>query len=682
MKCAKEKFSVKNIFPDSDNPFSNNILPSCGFAFKVENTLLCDFNDRIILESSKKDVHGIREINSVKWADTQTGIEMELFYVYFTDTGVMEIEGKVFNCGNKIIKNISAPFSLSLAIDITKTGTPRMTTVYGGASTQDCFPPPSYLVTQTNGLRSLIGGREGGRSTETEMPYAILTDQDENYGMFYSLEWPGRWIFCAGENMEDGRKVMRILAHVAYTSFDLKPGKSMCIPKANLGFFKGNALAGSNALRKHIVKNVRRPIKETSALPPVFYNHYYGFGDDSTFNEKNLKKEAKVYAELGIEYFVVDAGWFKGGFRSGIGNWEIEEDKVFPNGMAAFADYVRSLGMKFGSWLEPEFAMKDSDWVKRHPDWFYYADDKHDYFYGRKDHIDCLLKLDKKEVRMKVADFLEKWVNKYGIEWLRWDFNNAPAPFWEANESQSQWGIIQLEYGEGLYALLDEFMARCPQVHLEACAGGGHRMDMGTLRRAHSAWINDNSNNYHAIRRFQSGLNRVQPGNYANSAFIWMTHERQREQSLNSFRKNGYPPAVLRSRMAGSLCFSEQVSYFTPSVKKYLKKEIANYKAQRHLLMKEYYPLLNPQSLDECDGWQFHDPDTGEGFFQVFRCASAQKEIDLSLRGLDVSTRYIIKDVDRNEDSIISGEDKFKIRFQKKNDAKWFTYKELQKTPF
>ena len=167
-------------------------------------------------------------------------------------------------------------------------------------------------------------------------------------GLFVALEWPCRWIFCCGCGPESAS----VLAHVAYTGFDLAPGESAPLPKVDLGFYSGDMAAGGNALRRHVANDIRRPPKGGSALPPVFYNHYYGFGGpEGGPDSAKLRREAEVYAELGCEYFVVDAGWFKGGFRQGIGNWEIEAGEVFPEGMAAFADHVRSLGMKFGSWL-------------------------------------------------------------------------------------------------------------------------------------------------------------------------------------------------------------------------------------------------------------------------------------------------------------------------------------------
>ena len=131
-------------------------------------------------------------------------------------------------------------------------------------------------------------------------------------------------------------------------------------------------------------------------------------------------------------------------------------------------------------------------------------------------------------------------------------------------------------------------------------------MDLGTLRRANSAWINDNSTTIEAIRWFKKGVNHVLPGCYANSAFLWMSHPERRQQTLASFKREGYPPYVMRSQFAGTLLLSEQSQYFSAKVKDHLRQEIANYKSVRHLLMKDFYPLFYPQSLAEFDGVRDH----------------------------------------------------------------------------
>ena len=54
--------------------------------------------------------------------------------------------------------------------------------------------------------------------------------------------------------------------------------------------------------------------------------------------------------------------------KAGLGDWYINPEK-FPKGLKPLIDYVKSLGMDFGIWVEPEMVnliasiQKSSDWV-------------------------------------------------------------------------------------------------------------------------------------------------------------------------------------------------------------------------------------------------------------------------------------------------------------------------------
>jgi alpha-galactosidase len=672
------RFSLSDLLPGLDNHFLSAIATSPLIAAAAQDVSPPQFQQGLIEVSRKVFVAGSSRCLDVTWAHVPTGLEAAVRYAAFADTGVLEVEGRLANRGPRTVRRVRGPFSIYASSGLRGTGTPRVTTVSGGANTDGCYPPPSYRVaeswlTDLSGV-SLLGGREGGRSTETVMPYMIVTDPESRHGFFLALEWPCRWIMQMAIGRDDRQqRTLQMWAHPSYTDLDLKPGESIVIPKIELGFFRGDGDAGSSALRRHVVRHVMPPLQGGSRLPPVFYNSFLGVDPD--WDENMLKREADAYADLGVEYFVVDAGWFAEGFRKGIGNWQREDRKRFPHGMQEFSRYVESRGMKFGSWLEIEFAMQGSDWGQRHRDWFRDATGQRSSFYGARRSDDLLLRLEDASVRSRVADFLETWVDKYRIRWLRWDFNDAPVPFWSAHEQPDCVGALHLGYGEGLLALLDEFLRRCPQVHVEACAGGGHRMDLGTLRRAHSAWMSDNSLSYHAIRRFQMGVNRVLPGNYANSCFLWSTHPRQRLQSLAALARDGYPPAVLRSRMAGSLGFSEQTFFWTPGIRKQLHDEIAKYKSVRHLLQKNFHPLREPGSLKECDGWQFHDPQTGEGMVMAFRCEADTHAMTVDLPGLEKGVAYELTDMDDEQRKTIRGGAELEVGLREPNAARWLKYR-------
>jgi len=670
----KGGFSLGGAFSGVKNRFLNAMKASPGFTIAGEGVDHRRFPDELVLKSRKKSNSGGAAVTDVLWAHPSSGIEAQVRYGAFADTGVVEMEGRLTNRSRRTIRGVTGPFSLFIQMDVRRFGVQRVTTVSGGGPTTGSYPPPAYRLGSCDiplgGGLDLMGGRESGRSTDSAMPYAIITDADGGQGFFVAYEWPCRWVMSISHRGEGNNPILEVFAHVGWTSFDLKPGESIYMPKVDIGFFDGDDVAGSNALRRHVVGHVIRPVDDGPHVPPVFYNTWGGPGND--LDAARLREEVDAYAELGMEYFVVDAGWFEGGFRDGVGNWEKTDRKKFPDGMAPLARYVESRGMKFGSWLEIELAMKSSDWARRHPDWFHDARDRQDWLYGRRRYEDLLVRLDDAKVRGQVADFMTRWVRDNRIQWLRWDFNNAPLMFLSANEPENQMGRLQLEYGQGLLELRETFAARCPHVHLESCAGGGYRVDLGTLRCAHSAWMNDNDRNWHAVRRFQSGVNRLLPGCFANSAQVRLSHYRFAPKAGRARR---YPPEMLRSRMAGSLCICDDPRTWTAAVRRQLKGEIDRFKQVRRFLMADYYGLFEPRRLTDYDGWQFHDPRTGEGFFMIFRCESPDEAVTVQLPGLEDGIRYRASDLDTGAKRVFTGGRGARIRIEKKNGVAWLTYR-------
>jgi hypothetical protein len=127
--------------------------------------------------------------------------------------------------------------------------------------------------------------------------------------------------------------------------------------------------------------------------------------------------------------------------------------------------------------------------------------------------------------------------------------------------------------------------------------------------------------------------------------------------------------------MGGSLGFTENSRFYTPAIKAQLRKEIATYKAQRHLLLKDYYPLFNPQRLSEYDGWQFHDPATGEGFIQIFRCDAPASSVLVDLPGLKPEDSYAFTDIDSGRTRVVVGGRPLKVSIAQPHGVKWYQYR-------
>ena len=88
-----------------------------------------------------------------------------------------------------------------------------------------------------------------------------------------------------------------------------------------------------------------------------------------------LRELADRAAEIGVERFVLDDGWFGRPARrhhaaSATGRSSTD---VWPEGLDPLIDHVTALGMQFGLWVEPEMVNLESDLARAHPEWLFSA---------------------------------------------------------------------------------------------------------------------------------------------------------------------------------------------------------------------------------------------------------------------------------------------------------------------
>ena len=693
--------TLSDLFPQLTNTFLAGARPSPVVAAVGGGIGLEEFQAELRLLSLGDSAEGGARVLTALWRHEGTGVEAEVVYRVWADTGTLEIEGRLFHRGTEPVEHFAGGFPLMFVCDLPSDCLPRVTTLTGGANVSGCYPPPAYRVLQADlpvfGDWSLLGGRWDGRSTESVMPYLLVTDPERGDGCFAVLEWPCSWVMSASVGGdESGARHLQLYAHPAWIDSDLQPGESVVLPRALLGFFSGDDQDGSNALRRHVVRHVLRavagggpdacaraladsgpcshsaPPGGAPPLPPVFYNHWYQMGNDWTLPA--LVAEAEAYADLGAEYFVMDAGWFAGGFRGGLGTGSRQIRRGSRGGWRSWRGASRRWECALGrGWRS------STPWPSRT---------------GGSGTATGSGTRPGTRTRCTAAGgsgscccgwTTRRCGGRWRSSWRRGSSGIRSAgcagisttrriPSGRPTRPRGAPGGCTWATAKGCSPSSTTSSPAAPQVHLEACAGGGHRMDLGTLRRAHSAWMSDNSHSYDAIRRFQMGLNRVLPGNFGGSCFLWGTHEHQRSQPVAALQARGYPPAVLRSRMAGSLGFSEASALWTAEMREYLRQEIARYKAIRHLLQKDFYPLYQPQSLREYDGWQFHDPETGEGTVMVFRCRAEEERTEIRLRGLGEG-RYEMTDVDTGERWEQAGGEARELRVAEKEGTRWLRYR-------
>ncbi len=502
----------------------------------------------------------------------------------------------------------------------------------GGGITCAYYPPSAYRehdVWFRPGLSQplIIESGADGRSSNRDLPFFQLTLSDPiGAGLIMALEWSGQWRQSLGPawSPEGTHDVLNWEAGIPVKDLSLAPGESLALPAVHLISFQGNQEAGGNACRRYIYDRISPDLNGRRPVPPAGYDHWFGIGCD--FDESSMRRLADRAAQMDLEYFVLDAGWFAGcgpgyEFSSGVGNWERVDAAKFPNGLEPFAAYVRERGLKFGLWFEPERAHRDSDLVRTRPEWFF--DIGAAYL-----HLNLALP----EVQDYLIRMIGTWIECLGLEWSRWDYNIGPKPYWEAADPT---GKIQFSYMAGLYRVLDTLMTVHPGWLVECCASGGRRIDLGTLRRAHTLWFSDHTHDALVCRFMQTGANRFLPGHLLNSSIVGTVGSSEGAVS----------DAEVISRMCGAFAVNGDTSSWSPEVVARIAELVGIYKGFRHLLIGDFYPLTpQPARPEECDIVQFSSRDAGEVVVLGFSSIIPVQSVKVRLQALDRNAAYRVWD--------------------------------------
>jgi alpha-galactosidase len=202
-------------------------------------------------------------------------------------------------------------------------------------------------------------------------------------------------------------------------------------------------------------------------------------------HKDQLIELADAAADLGAERFVLDDGWFRGRHddRAGLGDWWVDE-KVWPGGLHELVDHVRSRGLEFGLWIEPEMVNPDSELYRAHPDWILSTGGRTPPMQRHQ----LVLDLTRPEVREYLRDRISAVLSEYEISYIKWDCNRDIIDAGSGTRAGAP-----AAHGQALavYALMDELRARHPDVEWESCAAGGGRIDVAMLEHVQRVWTSD-----------------------------------------------------------------------------------------------------------------------------------------------------------------------------------------------
>ncbi len=255
----------------------------------------------------------------------------------------------------------------------------------------------------------------------------------------------------------------------------LSPGETYTSPELVLVW----SADGIDGVTERLHRSLRARPGHPSSPRPLLLNTWEAvyFDHDLT----RLTQLADAAAEVGVERFVLDDGWFRGrrDDRSGLGDWFVDDD-LWPDGLLPLSRYVHERGMQFGLWFEPEMVNPDSDLAREHPEWLL----------GERSELtwrhQFVLDLSRPEVAAYLLERLDAVITAAEVDYVKWDHNRDLHAALGADASARVHAQTL-----AVYALLDELRRRHPSLEIESCASGGARVDLGILQRTDRVWASD-----------------------------------------------------------------------------------------------------------------------------------------------------------------------------------------------
>lgn len=475
-----------------------------------------------------------------------------------------------------------------------------------------------------------------GMSSHTYNPFLALAapDTTEDRGLAYAMEFVWSGSFQAEAGMDGmGQTRMQMGLSCDRFSYPLAPGQSFYAPEVIMTCStQGLARMSQNlsdCIRYHVC---RGPWK--TRVRPVLINSWEAAYFD--FTGQKLLDYASKAADLGIELFVMDDGWFgkRDNDLSGLGDWYVNEKKLGCS-LHDFVEKIKEKGLEFGIWIEPEMISEDSDLYRAHPDWALTIP-------GRKPtrgRYQLVLDFSRKDVRDHVFAQITKVLDSADISYVKWDYNRSITDVYSALAGQDQ-GRVLYDYMLGLYDFLEKFRQRYPDLLIEGCSGGGGRFDAGMLYYTPQIWCSDNTDALDRIL-IQHGTSFAYPVSAVGSHVSKCPNEQNGRTTPLSTRG--------MVAMYGSFGYELDPGALTEEEQGVVCRQIADFKKYAPLIQDGLTYRLTDPSESRLAAWETVSRDGSEALVNAVRLESHANDCPyfVTPKGLTKGAFYRIEGEDR-----------------------------------
>ena len=497
------------------------------------------------------------------------------------------------------------------------------------------------------------------------IPWMMVQQRQTESGWYAGIEFSGRTRMTLQRSANSLHGEIGLNPEPGPFRTRLEPQETFEAPTIFLGAFTGGADALGNVLRPWIRTVLMNPVSWKNPQFPTLVNNSWGSG--MAVNEAIAKRMIRDSAELGLEMFHLDAGWFRG-----VGDWT-PDPKKFPNGLAGISDYAHAHGLKFGLWVNWAEAGVDTNpgalnvfnpatraWLVADvpPNW------KPDPFVGRTVDLGVPAVHDyaQDEVQRIVhedrLDMLEHDGYVVAKSCVRTDHPHAPGSY-PSTELKEVSGVdlpiqdsstdVSYHSVRSYYDIYSQLRRTHPALLLEICDNGGRMVDFGSAAHGDYFSTTDSYDPLSNRQAFYDASHILPAAMLEDYEMKWPTPR------IETFLY------MLRSGMMGWTTIMQDTTAWTAQQHAAAKEEFATYKKFLRPLIRDadlYHISPRPDGV-HWDGVEYINPVDGQGVVYAFRGSGTSESHHIfRLRGLSAAKEYQLQFHDHTSpDRIVSGID-------------------------
>jgi hypothetical protein len=443
----------------------------------------------------------------------------------------------------------------------------------------------------------------------------------------------------------------------------LKPAETFDTPRIFLGATSGGPDATANVLRRWVRDVLANRDTWKDSHYPLTVNNSWGGG--MLVNEEIAQRMIDDSADLGLEMFHVDAGWFQA-----VGDWR-PDPKKFPHGLKPVVDEAHAKGVKFGLWV---------DWAQagtattpgalnvRDPEVQRWLTTQLPETWKPEEFKGQTIDIGAPEAKAWALQETDRIVTDFKLDMLEHDgylvakgcnANDHPhAPPDPLNQctyrdagfvftQSSNATDVSYHAVRAYYDIQSNLRRKHPGLILEICNDGGRMVDFGSASHGDYFSITDTYDPLSNRRAFYD-TSFVLP-----SAMLEAYVERWPTPKIENFLY------MLRSGMMGWLSIMIDTTSWDEQQHRTAKEEIRLYKSLLRPLIRDanlFHISERPDGV-HWDGMEYFDPRSKRGVVYAFRGSILNEAVHkYFLRGLNPEARYQLRFHDHSApDRIVSG---------------------------